>query len=358
MANLKDLIVNGVSRFIGKVFINDSHINTINDVEVGTSPKFTDTTALESMTGILGVNHGGTGKTSGKDAANYFMNALDTGSSTPVDADYYISQYVGGGVTTTTFHRRPVSALWSYIKEKIDAIGLDFRNCGSKQVNVVLTKGTTSTSKAILLRDKTNNADIWAYDTTFQYFHVYKALESERQIFARLGYTANIFFRFPETEVVNTYNSMIRNDGKMTYFLLTDALDEFWNNLRPFTIDNATGSCVITGTISSSDRNKKHDIQELDERFLDFFDRLTPVGYKWNTGTSGRQHAGFIAQDVKDALDASNIDSSEFAGYVEIEDMDGKSYGLRYDQFIPILTKKIQEQQRIINEQKIKIDNF
>lgn len=44
MANLKDLIINGASRFIGKVFINDSYINTINDVAVGASPKFTDTT--------------------------------------------------------------------------------------------------------------------------------------------------------------------------------------------------------------------------------------------------------------------------------------------------------------------------
>ena len=49
------------------------------------------------------------------------MNALDTGSSTPVDADYYISQYVGGGTTTKTYHRRPMSALWSYIKGKTDA---------------------------------------------------------------------------------------------------------------------------------------------------------------------------------------------------------------------------------------------
>ena len=71
--------------------------------------------------GTLGVAHGGTGKTTAKDAANEFMNALDTGSSTPVDADYYISQYVGGGTTTTTYHRRPMSALWNYIKGKSDS---------------------------------------------------------------------------------------------------------------------------------------------------------------------------------------------------------------------------------------------
>lgn len=71
--------------------------------------------------GTLPAAQGGTGKTSLKDAGNAILNALDTGSSTPVDADYYISQYVNGGTTTTTYHRRPVSALWTYIKGKADS---------------------------------------------------------------------------------------------------------------------------------------------------------------------------------------------------------------------------------------------
>lgn len=51
MANLKDLIVNGVSRFIGKVYINDSHIGTINSSTVGQNPKFTDTVTTVTTTG-------------------------------------------------------------------------------------------------------------------------------------------------------------------------------------------------------------------------------------------------------------------------------------------------------------------
>lgn len=47
---------------------------------------------------------------------------LTTGFSTPSDNDFYISQYAGGGATATTYHRRPVSALWSYIKSKADAV--------------------------------------------------------------------------------------------------------------------------------------------------------------------------------------------------------------------------------------------
>ena len=50
------------------------------------------------------------------------INTLSTGNSTPQDADYYVSQYVGGGDTTTTYHRRPMSALWAYIKGKADVV--------------------------------------------------------------------------------------------------------------------------------------------------------------------------------------------------------------------------------------------
>ena len=50
------------------------------------------------------------------------LNRLETGSGTPSDADYYISQVVGGGASATSYHRRPVSALWSYIKAKADAV--------------------------------------------------------------------------------------------------------------------------------------------------------------------------------------------------------------------------------------------
>lgn len=52
---------------------------------------------------------------------NKMINKLSEGTSDPQDNDYYISQYSGGGTTTTTYHRRPIKALWNYIKGKTDA---------------------------------------------------------------------------------------------------------------------------------------------------------------------------------------------------------------------------------------------
>ena len=64
MAILKDLIVHGPSHFIGKVFINDSHIAKINESDVPENPKFTDTVSSMSTTGTgnaitsVSVNNG------------------------------------------------------------------------------------------------------------------------------------------------------------------------------------------------------------------------------------------------------------------------------------------------------------
>ena len=90
-------------------------------VSNGTTGVWKDFSASLITSGTLPVSRGGTGQTSAANASNAFLNALSTGNSTPVDADYYISQYVGGGTTTTTYHRRPMSALWTYVKGKITA---------------------------------------------------------------------------------------------------------------------------------------------------------------------------------------------------------------------------------------------
>lgn len=65
--------------------------------------------------GVIDAAHGGTGKTSLLDSANALISALDNGTSTPVDADYFIT----GGAT---YHRRPMSALYAYMKGKMDSV--------------------------------------------------------------------------------------------------------------------------------------------------------------------------------------------------------------------------------------------
>ena len=76
-----------------------------------------------------------------RDGINKAINKLDVGASTPTDADYYLSQYVSGGTTTTTYHRRPMSALWNYIKGKADKV---YSVLGHKHTKAEITDFPTS----------------------------------------------------------------------------------------------------------------------------------------------------------------------------------------------------------------------
>ena len=52
-----------------------------------------------------------------------------------------MSQYVSGGTTTTTYHRRPMSALWNYIKGKADKV---YSVLGHKHTKAEITDFPTS----------------------------------------------------------------------------------------------------------------------------------------------------------------------------------------------------------------------
>lgn len=54
--------------------------------------------------------------------ASTLINALGAGTAAPTDPDYIITQWVGGGTSNTTWIRRPMSSIWSYIKSKADSV--------------------------------------------------------------------------------------------------------------------------------------------------------------------------------------------------------------------------------------------
>ena len=92
-------------------------INFIATISQNAQGKITATkqpvrTATTAQTGVIQINAAN---------ANSFINQLSTGDSTPADNDYFISQYVNGGTTTTTYHRRKVSTIWDYVKGKMTA---------------------------------------------------------------------------------------------------------------------------------------------------------------------------------------------------------------------------------------------
>ena len=119
-----------------------------------------------------------------------------------------------------------------------------------------------------------------------------------------------------------------------------------------------TAVYAVNGTIQTSDEREKTDISTA-TLGSEFIKQLRPVSYKWNVGENivtkdedgetdvvtsrpgERTHWGFIAQEVKQAVDAAGVD---FGGWILTDKDDPDStQGLRYDQFIAPLTKALQE---------------
>ena len=111
------------------------------------------------------------------------------------------------------------------------------------------------------------------------------------------------------------------------------------------------------GVITTSDRNQKYDISYNIDKYVDMFDLLKPVSYKLTDGQSGRTHLGLIAQDIESTMGYLDIDSMDFAAFVKERVGNENIYGLRYEEFVPILIKKIQQQQKQIDKLNERINN-
>lgn len=129
----------------------------------------------------------------------------------------------------------------------------------------------------------------------------------------------------------------------------------------------------VNGWNTTSDERVKKDFVplEYDERFEYFFYLLDPMEYRLISDTDGVVHIGFVAQRVKDAMNACGIREDEFYGfhhnYVDVSEFDSQeqyqaflernqgntdTYSLCYEEFIALNTHMIQKQHKEIESLK------
>lgn len=101
------------------------------------------------------------------------------------------------------------------------------------------------------------------------------------------------------------------------------------------------------GTQFISDRRLKHDIETLDNS-IDLITKLRPVKFKYNNGTSDRFHHGFIAQEVRDAIEG---DDFGVWCYDKTEDINF----IRYDELIADLVGSVQYLNNKVNDLENKL---
>ena len=96
--------------------------------------------------------------------------------------------------------------------------------------------------------------------------------------------------------------------------------------------------------IDTSDIRYKKNIEKMSDDYDVFFDLLNPVRYKYKDGNSGRYHTGFIAQEVVDSLEKSNLDTEQFAAVCLDKPANGdECWFLRRDEFVALNTWQIQK---------------
>lgn len=115
---------------------------------------------------------------------------------------------------------------------------------------------------------------------------------------------------------------------------------------------------VNDALIQTSDKRVKKDFISL-KAYENFYMNLNPLGYKMISGTSGRTHLGFVAQEVEDCLYNNNLTSNDFAGFIKYNDIESneEKYALRYEEFIALNTHMIQKLYKRIDELEKCINN-
>ena len=119
------------------VGLNDSGILHVSGTAVSMSGH--NHSAADITSGTLAVARGGTGKTTHNDAMVALIESLSTATATPSDDNYYIAQDTGG---TSSYHRRKHSAMYNYIKGKLDSV---YSASGHSHSNYILDTGDTMT---------------------------------------------------------------------------------------------------------------------------------------------------------------------------------------------------------------------
>ena len=116
------------------------------------------------------------------------------------------------------------------------------------------------------------------------------------------------------------------------------------------------GNVTVVGTVDSngdvSDERVKQNIQDVE---IDIVDKLHPIQYQLVNENDGKNHYGFLAQEVIKVFEDENIDSSTvgLVGNASYNDID--IYTLKYTEFIPLLVIKCQTLQQELNDLKSEI---
>lgn len=230
--------------------------------------------------------------------------------------------------------------------------------------NKLTVDGNLSATKITASSDLSTNAYFYMYKKSTSGTTTYKSRlqvsDSGNLVIGYDGQSGNTNIYAKTGGNIRFYNTIRISSGVTVNFY--DSKNSKWKvginygkpsdqDVKGFHLGISDENTVLWGTVKlssgatvTSDYNSKKDIDCFTDEYEVLFNNLKPKTYKYIDGTSGRTHTGFIAQDVKEALDMANLTTKDFAAYVSFPLEEGsETLALRYEEFIALNTHMIQK---------------
>lgn len=347
--NIREGVVDEVNGKISEIEITiDGITSRVEDVEVGSSEIKQTVSGIESR--VTGVEGSTSSISQSMNRIATQVNGLE-GSYTKIEQtinSITLTASNSGTSSTITLSGTGITAKSATINFTGLVTFSDLSGYGTTSINGAnLMTGTVTASNiegsTIYLLNSPNNyagyitltnATSGAYAVTLHSNAAVKIEAGNGNAYISSSYGSYIMLQNDSIQVsfANVGNSLRPGSSPTNYggYHLGDS-SHLWDDIY------AAGSIIKT-----SDASMKHDIEPIPEKYIDMLDMVQPVRYKYNDGQSGRYHTGFIANEVKDAMDKNGVDSTEFGGFVATTVENGKYvFMLRYDEFIALLLEKI-----------------
>lgn len=263
--------------------------------------------------------------------------------------------------TTTPTGKKALLDSLGWFLAKINARTIKIGSSTAKQANGNLTY-TVSEIGAAASSHKHAYADLSGVAASNHNHNTVYSNISHKHVFADLDGVAASGHK--HSRIINNY---FKDDKFEMDVCLTNHAnfvprkkEVLWDN--GIDLGNESGRWIqvysVKGTLSTSDRNEKIEIEDLSEKYERMYMDLRPVTYMWKQFEGERKHdrihCGLIAQEVNEAANKNGLTKEEFGGIcrddLETPTSDGRTerWGLRYDEFHAITISMVQKATRNI----------
>ena len=146
-----------------------------------------------------------------------------------------------------------------------------------------------------------------------------------------------------------------RHDGTTAEGIYTFRYDGYLYakriNLSEDSDFNVSNGCLRCVSVTQTSDRRLKNIQDWNDGYLKVFDAIEPVIYQWINDDT-RTYVGYVAQDVKKALEDNDLDP---AGIVDGSE---DSMSLNYTSLFTVTAAKVKQQQKEIDDLKRRIERL